>query len=153
MTGARTLWRKYLDESTATELADYLDTLAEWCATTEYGEDPPLPGDGRRYPDAAPVLRGHADAVRALHALATKAVDALDEVTRELACERGDETAAPEGWEIKPGGAWGHRDAKAHEHPIVERVSDGWQLWLGGERSQRHPTALAAMLAADKVTP
>jgi hypothetical protein len=76
-----------------------------------------------------------------------------DRLARILAVERGDESAAPEGWRFDAGSVhegtldgW-RRDASGSTVDVVRERAGSWSPppWIDG----RYPTALEAMDAAD----
>jgi hypothetical protein len=77
-----------------------------------------------------------------------------DRLARVLAVERGDQTAAPDGWRWV--GTWSRYDVIADTGAAVTLSTSGAQRWWswdcsgpGGRASGRESTALEAMEAAD----
>ena len=75
----------------------------------------------------------------------------VERLTRVLAVEGGDESAAPEGWRPAMGGAWSGKDDN-----YVHRIGAGRWSWVSRDTRNKvrgrgeAPTALEAMEAADR---
>ena len=102
--------------------------------------DPHPTRDDAAIIEAAPKL---ADAVIDLAAQVAALTAERDRLARILAVERGDASAAPEGWKRNKWDVW--------ERPSgsVERIQAGEWDWLADMESGIAPTALEAMESAD----
>ena len=106
--------------------------------------------------EVARILRAVADAAERAQAERDALRAERDRLARILAVERGDESAAPEGWTMTRPGRWSHPYTD-DAHACVYLLDTGPNQWgwyvsapdAGRNHSASAPTALEAMEAAD----
>lgn len=119
-----------------------MDALS-WCDSVEETFSPRERVPSEQVPKGIPETF-LAYAIKLVRVLSTEVLS----LRRTLACERGDASAAPEGWTFNNMGHWRKDGLKVYrQHNGTWTRSTGRMLDLGEYEGSTHASALEAMLA------